>query len=63
MKGFRITCDRLFYDAPEKATKAKNQFMIYKNRSQGIFLGPGTFEHAKEMPSHLWWEMYGAEIP
>ena len=63
MKGFRITCDRLFYDAPEKATKAKNQFMIYKNRSQGIFLEPGTFEHAKEMPSHLWWEMYGAEIP
>ena len=38
MKGFRIVCDRLFFDDPEKAKKAKAQFLIYKNRPQGVFM-------------------------
>ena len=63
MNGFRVVCDRLFYDDPEKAKTAKAQFLIYKNRSQGVFMEASVFADAKDMPAHLWWEMYGAEVP
>jgi hypothetical protein len=63
MKGFRVVCDRLFFDNPEKAKKVKAQFLIYKNRSQGVFMDAAVFADAAEMPAHLWWEMYGAEVP
>ena len=58
-----MVCDRLFYDDPEKASKAKAQFLIYKNRSQGIFAEPGTFTEARNLPGHSFWELYGAEVP
>ena len=39
------------------------QFIIYKNKSQGIFAEDGVWHDAKEMPAHVWWELYGAEMP
>ena len=63
MTGFRTVCERLFYDKPEKAAAAKRQFVVYKNRSQGVFMKSSVFEEAKDMPAHSWWEMYGSEVP
>ena len=63
MKGFRIVCDRLFFDDPEKVKKAKAQFLVYKIRSQGVFMEASVFADAQDMPAHLWWKMYGAEVP
>ena len=62
MNGFRTVCDRIYHDQPEKADKAKTQFIIYKNRAQGVFSSDKVFQHAESMPAHMWWEMYGAML-
>ena len=62
MTGMRAVISRIYHDAPEKATKARSQFMVFKNRTKGIFAQPGIWEDAKHMPAHEWWEQYGAEI-
>ena len=41
---------------------AKTQFIIYKNRAQGVFSSDKVLQHAESMPAHMWWEMYGAEV-
>lgn len=63
MVGFHTVCDRLFYDQSEKAARAKEQLTVFRHRSLGIFGQPGTWAHARTMPAHEWWEMYGAGIP
>ena len=62
MNGFRTVCDRIYHDQPEKADKAKTQFIMYKNRAQGVFSSDKVLQHAESMPAHMWWEMYGAEV-
>jgi len=63
MTGFRAVCGKLYHDNPQKAAAAKRQFLVYKNRSAGVFSSPAVFDEAKEMPAHEWWEMYGSEVP
>ncbi len=43
--------------------KARSQFLVYKNRSRGVFSEIAVFEDAKLMPAHEWWELYGSEVP
>ena len=64
MSGFQIVCDRVHFASPAKAALAKQQFLIYKNRSQGVFMEPGIIDTAaRSTAGHLWWEMYGYEVP
>ena len=63
MTGFRTVCDRLYHDEPEKAAAAKRQFLVYKNRTIGVFMSQAVFDEAKSMAAHEWWEMYGSEVP
>ena len=51
MNGFRTVCDRIYHDQPEKADKAKTQFIIYKNRAQSVFSSDKVFQHAESMPA------------
>ena len=53
MNGFRTVCDRIYHDQPEKAVKAKTQFIIYKNRAQGVFSSDKVFQHAESMPAQV----------
>ena len=55
MNGFRTVCDHIYHDQPEKADKAKTQFIIYKNRAQGVFSSGKVFQHAESMPAHMMW--------
>ena len=63
MDGMRMVIARLYHDQPDKASKARQQYLTYKNRTKGIFGEAGVWLDAENMPGHEWWELYGAELP
>ena len=62
MTGLRAVIHRHYHDQLTLKSKAPAQFTAYKN-GRGIFSDASIFEHAKDIPAHEWWELYGAELP
>jgi hypothetical protein len=63
MTGFRAVIARLYHGNSAKSMKALAQFMVYKNRTKGVFGETAVFAQASVMPAHEWWELYGSEVP
>ena len=63
MDGLRLVIKRHYHNDPAKRALALQQFMVFKNRKKGVFSEEGTFDMAKDMPAHEWWELFGAELP
>ena len=63
MTGFWAVVARLYHGNSAKSMKALAQFMVYKNRTKGVFGETAVFAQASVMPAHEWWELYGSEVP
>lgn len=63
MTGLRAVIARIYHNQPDKAAKARQQYLVYKNRTQGTFGDTSIWADAEAMPAHEWWELYGGEIP
>ena len=61
-KRVRAVIGRIYHDQPDKAAKARAQYLVFKNPTRGTFANSEIWEDAQHMPAHEWWEMYGAEI-